>query len=363
MDIYSKAEILAVDDTPMNLDIILETLGEEYEISISPDGKEALEILESFIPDLILLDIMMPDMDGFEVCSILKKDERLKDVPVIFLTALNSPEDVVKGLSLGAVDYVYKPFNPEELRSRVCTHIELKRSKEEIVRQNFEQKELLHVLCHDLANPFTSILGVLNILEDDLPQELDYYFKLLESAANNGSEVINLVRQMRQASEKGLDLETLNLKDILEESINMLQQKITDKKLEVVIHVDSSFQVQAERTSLINSVLNNLMTNAVKFSYTREKIKIDAEDKSGNIVLSIRDYGMGMPEEIVENLFDISKNVSRNGTDGEKGTGFGMPTVKKFMELYGGSLEISSKDEKSSPQDHGSSMVLSFAKS
>ncbi|MBF9014674.1 MULTISPECIES: hybrid sensor histidine kinase/response regulator [unclassified Oceanispirochaeta] len=362
MDIFSKAEILAVDDTPMNLDIILETLDDDYEISISSDGKEALEVLETIIPDLILLDIMMPGMDGFEVCSILKKDERLKDIPVIFLTALNSTEDVVKGLSLGAVDYIYKPFNPEELRSRVRTHIELKRSREEIVRQNFEQKELLHVLCHDLANPFTSILGVLSILEDDLPDELDYYFKLLQSAANNGTEVINLVRQMRQASEKGIDLESLNLKEMLEESISMLRQRITDKKLDVEINVDQSLQVQAEKTSLINSVLNNLMTNAVKFSYSHEKIRIDAEEKGDGIVLSIRDYGMGMPEEIRENMFDISKNISRNGTDGEKGTGFGMPTVKKFMELYGGSLEVSSLDEKSSPRDHGSSMILTFSK-
>ena len=362
MDNYSKAEILAVDDTPMNLDIILETLDDEYEISISSDGKEALEVLETTIPDLILLDIMMPGMDGFEVCSILKKDERLKDIPVIFLTALNSTEDVVKGLSLGAVDYVYKPFNPEELRSRVRTHIELKRSREEIIRQNFEQKELLHVLCHDLANPFTSILGVLSILEDDLPDELDYYFKLLESAANNGTEVINLVRQMRQASEKGIDLESLNLKEMLEESITMLRQRITDKKLDVKMKVDQSLQVQGEKTSLINSVLNNLMTNAIKFSYAGEKIRIAAEEKGNGIVLSIRDYGMGMPEEIRDNLFDISKNISRNGTDGEKGTGFGMPTVKKFMELYGGSLEVSSLDEKSSPQDHGSSMILTFLK-
>jgi CheY-like chemotaxis protein len=354
--------VLAVDDTPSNLDIILETLEDRYEVSVATSGAEALELLEDLVPDLILLDIMMPGMNGYEVCERIKQEEHLKDIPVIFCTALDSTNDIVQGFEKGAVDYVVKPFNPAELSSRVKTHIDLKISKETISVQAAEQKELLHILCHDLANPFTSILGVLNIL-DDLPDEFAEYFDLLRKAALNGVEVIDLVRQIRKAEEKSIELTGIDLDDALVESINMLKDKIEAKNLTIQKDCTAIPKIAAEKTSLVNSVLNNVMTNAIKFSFEKDAILIDADVTNSAVVLTIRDSGIGMPQSLVDDLFDITKMTSRPGTSGEKGTGFGMPLIQKFMHLYGGEITVSSWDETTYPDKHGTAVELTFLKS
>ncbi|QTA88688.1 hybrid sensor histidine kinase/response regulator [Desulfonema magnum] len=349
-----KPFILIVDDVPKNLQIIGNILSSEgYLFTPATNGNQALKIIEKRHPDLILLDIMMPEMDGYEVCKILKNSPRTKDIPVIFLTARTETEDIVRGFESGGVDYITKPFNSTELLARIKTHLE-------ILSISNERKELLHVLCHDLANPFASIVSALEIIKDyDTFKRLKKY---LSTAAGNGLKVIDLVRKIRALEDKkiNLELEPVNLKKAIDESLLMLEQKFAEKHIEIIKNIDPALIVCTEKISLLNSVINNLFTNAIKFSFPDSKIIIGASQADDMVTISIRDFGVGMSQELQKDIFDMKKTTSRIGTGGEVGTGFGMPLVKKFVHTYGGKIEIFSKEEKDDPQDHGTEIRLTL---
>ena len=270
-----KFNILVVDDTETNVTILVEALSSEYEVSVAMDGESALELARQELPDLILLDIMMPGMDGYQVCEVLKEKEQTRGIPVIFLTAKTETEDIVRGFSLGAVDYVAKPFQIPELLARVRTHLELKESRGIILQKSNEQKELLHVLCHDLANPLTGILGVLELLEES-PEDFLEYAPLMRDATVNGIDVITLVREMRALAEKPLKLESFNLAEAVKKSTSMLSIRMQEKRISLQVEFDPQLTVMAERISFINSVMNNILTNALKFSFPESEIVLRA---------------------------------------------------------------------------------------
>ncbi|HEO64647.1 MAG TPA: hybrid sensor histidine kinase/response regulator [Spirochaetes bacterium] len=355
-----KYHILIVDDTSKNIQVLANVLKQKnYQISAAKNGYQAIDIVEETTPDLILLDIMMPEMDGFETCQRLKKDDKTRDIPIIFLTAKNEGDDIIKGFELGAVDYITKPFNSAELLMRVKTHLDLRLSKEIIQRQSNERKELLHVVCHDLVNPMAYIIGILDLAEEDVT-----VFKQMKDrmrmAMTNGINMIAMVREMRALEEGKLhfDLEHIDLKQTLDESTHMFKQKLSKKSLELVIRVDENLYVYAERVSFVNSVLNNIITNAIKFSYPDTKIVIDGKLNNDKAIISIKDSGMGIPEDLLRDLFNINKPTSRPGTDGEQGTGFGMPLVKKFVMAYGGEINVSSIEKTKGITDHGTEVTL-----
>lgn len=362
-----KPIILAVDDTPVNIDILLDSLGEAYDLSIATEGNEALEILERITPDLILLDIMMPGMSGYEVCRKIRQMESMVDVPIIFLTAKSAPADVVKGFDVGAVDYLTKPFNVAELKARVSVHLELRRNRQIILTQNQEQRELLHVLCHDLANPLSNVLNALSLVREETDDRLrNEYADLMEKSVRNGLDVINLVRAMRRLEEKPLELTSVNLRQAVEDSVSLLYHIIASKNIRLSINISRQIHIRAEKTSLVNSVINNLLTNAVKFSYKGGNVALrawydqPADGGSMTVTLQIEDHGIGIPEPILEHVFDVSKATNRDGTEGETGTGFGMPLVSKFMTAYNGDIQVYSQTEDENPDKHGTTVELSF---
>ncbi len=357
-----KQHILIVDDTSKNIQVLANVLKQNnYQISAAKNGYQAIDIVRETSPDLILLDIMMPEMDGFETCQRLKKDSKACDIPIIFLTAKNEGDDVIKGFELGAVDYITKPFNSAELLMRVKTHLDLRLSKEIIQRQSNERKELLHVVCHDLVNPMAYVIGVLDLADNE--KDLSIFKEMkdhMRSAMTNGINMIGMVREIRALEEGKLhfDLEHINLKQTLDESTHMFNHKLSQKALELVIRVDENLYVYAERVSFVNSVLNNIITNAIKFSYPNGKVVIDGKLNSDKAVISIKDSGMGIPEGLLKDLFNINKPTSRPGTDGEQGTGFGMPLVKKFVMAYGGEINVSSIEKTDESVDHGTEVTL-----
>jgi signal transduction histidine kinase len=358
-----KPTILVVDDTPEHLTIAVEFLRTEYRVKVARSGPEALKVARfAPHPDLVLLDIMMPDMDGFEVCKVLKADPDLARIPVIFLTAKSDTEDVIRAFALGAADYVSKPFWLEEFQARVRTHLEIKHAQDVIRRQNEEQREMLHMLCHDLANPFTNIMGVLDVIGDD-PAAFAEYLPLLKASTRNGVEVIELVRLMRALEEKPLPLGRVDLSTVVAESLSMLTSRIREKDVLVDADVPAGIAVLGERVSLGNSVLNNLLTNAIKFSHPGGTVELRAQRVDGTIRITVRDHGVGMPPSLLADLFDVRKVTSRPGTAGERGTGFGMPLVRKLVTTYGGSIEVSSQEEAEGTSDHGTEVrvVLSEA--
>jgi two-component system sensor histidine kinase/response regulator len=357
-----KHTILIVDDVATNLDLLKGLLIDQYNVKVANNGSLALKIAQMIpAPDLILLDVMMPGMDGFQVCEQLKSSPNTQDIPIIFLTAKTETAAIVKGFESGGVDYVTKPFNPPELLARVNTQILIKKQKDLILVQNREQKELLHILCHDLANHFSVIVLGLEMLKTNTRKSENYLDKI-ESASNHGVDLINLVREMRTLQEKTIAIEPLNLYEMLSESVSLLSNRFQQKNVGLDVQINPSTQIIAERRSLVNSVINNLLTNALKFSFENDTVTISATEQDDKVILTVEDHGIGMPAELLAQIFDFTKNTSRIGTNGESGTGFGMSLIKSFVESYGGTIAVQSKDIQKYPDDHGTKIVIHLAK-
>ncbi len=373
--------ILIVDDESSNIQLLGNLLKEEgYQIEFAMNGEQALEWAQLKKFDAILLDVMMPGMDGFTVCERLKKDTNNRDVPVIFLTAKTDPESTLKGFNVGAIDYITKPFQKSELLARVQTHLELnlnrarlqaayqtlehqnrelKEAGERLLQKNSEQKELLHVLCHDLMNPIGLVQSWLEIVEEQ-PDLFSQAKNEMTQATRNAQNIIGLIRKI-QGLEEGkiqLDLTSVDLRDAITESLMLLNHQFTKKEIKPVIIMSEKLHAQAERASLVNSVFNNLLTNAVKYSFPGSQVMIEAQRLEQQAVLSVKDFGMGIPKHLLQDIFEPHKHTTRHGTNGELGTGFGMPLVKKFVTAYGGTIEISSKDQSEYPDDHGTKIKL-----
>ncbi len=232
-------------------------------------------------------------------------------------------------------------------------------ARETIAEKNDQMKELLHILCHDLVHPFANLKAIIDLYEEE-PILMDSLLENIKVSIKNGLGTINLVREMRSLEEKktNLDLKNLNLSSAVQESLSILSHKIKSKNIDIEVEVNESLQVHVEETSFVNSVLNNLLSNAIKFSFHDSRIDIRSGWENGMTYLSIRDYGIGIPPVLIEDMFDISKTTTRHGTEGEKGTGFGMPLVKKFVTAYGGSLVLSSQEKKENVTDHGTEVRL-----
>lgn len=354
------AEILIVDDTLKNIQVLGTILKQQgYKICVAQSGLKAIETAEKLRPDLILLDIMMPEMDGFEVCKRLKSSEKTSYIPVIFLSARDSDEDIMSGFQLGAVDYICKPFNSGELLQRVYTHVELKKSREELEKQNYHNKQLLHVLTHDLANPIGNIISFLDLLGEH-PDSQGEFLKQIRLISNNSLDIIRLTRESMALDEYAnqLTLNSYSLKELVHHSINFLKNTSQKKGVLLKENIAEGVTVNVERVSFINSVLNNLLTNAIKFSKRGDQILISGSQVAQKTVLSVTDNGVGIPDGIKQHLFDLSKPTSRPGTSGEIGTGFGMPLVKKFVEAYGGEIKVDSNDIKHDSERHGTTITI-----
>ena len=358
----AQATLLLVDDSLENLKLLGQLLKKTtYRLVVAQSGKDALEFLEQKPVDLVLLDVMMPGMNGFEVCGILRKNPAYKDMPVLFLTAKADQESINLGLELGGDDYITKPFNGKELLVRVHHHLDRVFAKRQLEQKSQESRELIHVLSHDLANPMASILSFAGLVKED-PQLLAEIFPRIADLAQSSLDLIELIRRMRYLEEKGLEVESVDLAAVLDQVREVNAQKLREKQVQLeTLCPPQGPVVVAEHTSLLHSVLNNLVTNAIKFSNPGGKIDIKVcPCDDGQVTVEISDQGVGMPPVLVEQLFDLSKKTSRVGTAGERGTGFGMPLVKKFMDYYGGRVEVVSKEEKTHPEDHGTQVILYF---
>lgn len=354
--------ILIVDDVATNLDLLRSLLIDKYNVKVAKNGSAAINIAQNSHPDLILLDIMMPGMDGLQVCKQLKSDPNTRDIPIIFLTAKTETDDIVAGFEAGGIDYLTKPFNPHELLARVNTQILIKEQRDLISRRNKEQKEMLHILSHDLGNHFAVIMFGLDLMKMNADRT-EEYIRRIKHATKQGIDVINLVREMRMSEEKSITLEPLNLSEVIGESLLVLGDRFKRKRIHLDIDIADDITILAEKCSLVNSVFNNLLTNALKFSFENSSVNITATERDSTVDFCIEDHGIGMPETLLEDIFDLSKNISRTGTGGEEGTGFGMSLIKSFVESYGGSIAIKSRDIQQYPENHGTKITIHFRKS
>ncbi|SHJ86235.1 His Kinase A (phospho-acceptor) domain-containing protein [Tangfeifania diversioriginum] len=363
MIMKNKDLILIVDDQPNNLKVISSVLGDKYSISVANSGENALKILNKVTPQLILLDIMMPGMNGFEVCEKLKANEGTKEIPVIFLTAKTEISDLVKGFNYGAVDYITKPFNATEVKVRINNHLSLAHAKSQIKAQkkdlqekNRALKKLMNekdkffsIIAHDLKSPFSGLLGMLELMNDEGTELTKEETKkllpaLLKNAENVYALVENLLEWSRlQRNAREVNSEKINPQEVVNEVLGYLEATANQKQITLINEVNENHAVFADRM-MFNTILRNLISNALKFTREGGKITVASETEAdGKVTFSVTDTGIGMDSKTINEVFSIDKNVSTPGTKNEKGTGLGLILCKEFIELQKGEIRIKSK--------------------
>lgn len=370
----NKDLILVVDDQINNLKVISSVLGDTYSLSLAQSGTKALEILKKVKPALILLDIMMPGMNGFEVCEKIKADENTKDIPVIFLTAKTDIEDIVAGFDYGAVDYITKPFNMKELIVRIQNHLNLANAKAEIIRQkneiaeyndqlieaekeltkeNKEKDKFFSIIAHDLNSPLMGLVGYIKLINqkyDDIndTKKRAMLGRLLESAESLQALIANLLEWSRSKRGKiQLKPEMLNLADIANDVVMLLSNQSKEKNIEIINSIDNEFLIFADK-NMLYTILRNLVSNAVKFSYEGGEILLEAGIRANDTVFSVADKGMGIDEDGIKKLFRIDSDYSTLGTNNEQGTGLGLILCKEFVDNHNGSIWVESEKGKGS---------------
>lgn len=354
----SKQVILIVDDQSTNLKILSSVLSKQYSLSLANSGQNALKYLENNIPDLILLDIMMPDMDGYEVCNRIKKIDHIKDIPVVFLTAKTDIEDVVKGFDCGAVDYITKPFNITELLVRVRNHLNMQETRNQLRQANVELKKinqekdrLFSIIAHDLRGPLSgfstlSQLLLAEIRANNLAMIERYAAAMQQSSAVTLELLQNLMEWARsQTGELDFSPGHQSLKSIVESNIALLLNEAERKSIVVNNGIGDDVRVYADK-DMMGVVIRNLISNAIKFSNPGQQVSIAAEKNEKEVVLSVCDNGIGMSETLLGNLFQLDKNVRRPGTAKEPSSGLGMILCKEFIEKQGGLIWVESQENK-----------------
>lgn len=355
MEIKKKIRVLAVDDLPENLKVLGSILVKNgFEISMATNGKQALELAKKFNPDVILLDIMMPDMDGYETCTLIKNEELVQHIPVIFLTAKTESDAMIKGFEVGAVDYVTKPFNSKELLSRVNVHSALKiardqllAQKEELEKLNLTKTKLFSIIGHDLKAPLNSIFGLMQLVDMKVLDEngIKECFESLKTSVSNTSELLNnlLNWSASQISNSQLQLKEINVNDLIEEKIKNLHFYAGEKNITLFANVSPNLTMKTDAQSVM-MVIRNIVKNAIKFTPENGSIKINVDENidSKMIQFSIIDTGVGIPKPAIEKILGAGFYTT-DGTHGEKGTGLGLLLCREYIQKLNGSFQIESE--------------------
>ena len=351
----SDYKILIVDDVMSNV-LLLKILltNEKFQVCTANCGNACIEQARTEHPDLILLDVMMPDMSGFDTAVVMKKDPELKDIPIIFLTALNTPQDLVHGFQVGASDFLTKPFNKEELVMRVMQQISLVAAKRIIEKQNAELKATLNnrdkmysVIAHDLRSPMASIRMVLNlVVQSSSPETVGpELYQLLDQANRESEEVHDLLDNLlkwtkSQTGRLNVVLQDLDLMDIVPGVVEIFEMIAQTKHITLELKKpDTPLKVTADN-DMLKTVLRNFMSNAIKFSPENSTIQIILAADGNFAKVSVKDQGVGISADRIGTIFH--KGDTTYGTGGEEGSGLGLQLCQDFATKNGGSCTVES---------------------
>ena len=359
---HPRTDLLIVDDNQANLRLLADVLSSRsYQIHEALNGPDALRMAQSIRPDLVLLDISMPGMDGYEVCERLKADPATRDIPVIFISALSDIDDVVRGFEAGGVDYITKPFKFREVLARIASQLTLVRQRQEIEalrrhdRQTFEslsrmKSEFIRMATHDLRNPLNVILGAESVLERLTVVEEQQ--PLMDEARQ---AIKDNIEKMRKLVTDMLDLAQLEtswqfkptpvvLADLLEKAVSSYhliagQKGIT---LKLVPLVDDTVVIMD--ANAITRVVDNLIVNALKYTPPGGCVTARARLSAHHAIIQVIDTGVGIPPQDVPRVFDAFYRVKRADNPEVEGTGLGLTIVKAIVERHGGRIEVRSKE-------------------
>ena len=351
----SDYKILIVDDVVSNV-LLLKILltNEKFQVCTASNGNMCIEMAKSEHPDLILLDVMMPDLNGFDTAVILKKDPETQEIPIIFLTALNNPSDLVKGFQVGANDFLTKPFNKEELVMRVMHQIQLVAAKRIIIRQNEELKrtisnrdKMYSVIAHDLRSPMASIRMVLNLAVNVVSKDIvgEEIFGLLDKANRESEETHDLLDNLlkwtkSQTGRLSVVYQELDLDDIVPGVVDIFRMIAEMKKIDLkYIPADEKLIVHADN-DMIKTIIRNFLSNAVKFTPEGKAVEVFYKREGDFARISVRDHGVGIAPERVDTIFRTGETTY--GTGGEEGSGLGLQLCQDFARKNGGDARVES---------------------
>ena len=351
----SDYKILIVDDVVSNV-LLLKILltNEKFQVCTANNGTTCIEMARKEHPDLILLDVMMPDMNGFDTATVLKKEEGTKDIPIIFLTALNTPQDLVHGFQVGASDFLTKPFNKEELVMRVTQQISLVAAKRIIEKQNQELRATLtnrdkmySVIAHDLRSPMASIRMVLNLVVASASPETvgPELYTLLDQANRESEEVHDLLDNLlkwtkSQTGRLTVVKQDLDLNDIIPGVVEIFDAIAYTKRIKLDLKkTDAPLVVNADN-DMLKTVVRNFLSNAIKFSPEDSSIEIIMAPEGDMAKVSVRDHGVGIAADRIGSIFH--KGETTYGTGGEEGSGLGLQLCQDFARKNGGDCTVES---------------------
>jgi two-component system sensor histidine kinase/response regulator len=350
--------ILIVDDRPMNLNVLmgfLENVG--YKVLIAVDGEGAIEQAEYAQPDVILLDVMMPGIDGFETCKRLKANELTHRIPVIFMTALSDVTDKVRGFEVGAVDYVTKPLQQEEVIARVNTHLMIHRQQKQIrylmeqdriqyENLSYMKDQLLSTASHELKNPLASIMLSIDILRRTLPSEdlktLERLNLIQQSAHYMRDLISNLLDMARLETQAEVQRVDVSVKELIKEGLNRQIQFATENGITLVGKLPDYDTVIHCEPFQIDQVIQNLLSNAIKYTPSGRQVEVKTETDEHNVYVEVQDQGIGIPQPDLPYIFDKFYRVRTTEHRAVTGTGLGLSIVREIIRQHHGEIFVDS---------------------
>jgi len=360
------SSILIVDDVPDNLRLLTEILGGQgYRARPVPNGRLALRAVEQDPPDLILLDVDMPGMNGFEVCRALKADDRTRDIPVIFVSALEKTADKVEGFRVGGVDYIGKPYQGEEVLARVRTHLSLRGLQERLEAQNAQlqeqaealaratrrKDEFLASMSHELRTPLNAILGISEVLCEGIYGPMnERQSQAVRAIEESGRHLLDLIDDILDVSKIGagemaLEIGSVVVEEVCLDSLQFIRPMSLKKNLRISFSLDDTVTTLQADERRLKQILVNLLTNAVKFTPEGGAVGLEVvgDAEKGAVHFRVWDTGIGIAKEDIARLgqpfVQLDSSLSREHT----GSGLGLSLVQRLAELHGGSLSIESK--------------------
>jgi signal transduction histidine kinase len=353
LEILRDKKILIVDDIPENLKVLGTLLRKTgVDISIAVNGEKGVEIAKTIVPDLILMDVNMPVLTGYDACKLIKEDPDICDIPLIFLTARDDRDDMINGYNLGAIDYITKPFNHTELIMKLVNYLTLRQRSVELEESNRQLKaadaaknKFVSIISHDLRSPMGGILGLTRILNEDADsltkeEREEFTSSIYQTLRRQYNFMEDLLKWGNmQIGRYELKPDEIDLTMFIENIKELYSSNIMNKEIDFIVDIEKGLAINVD-TTMFNSALTNIVSNCIKFTPQKGVISIKANsDDTDNVHISLKDSGVGMEQVIADHIFDPEHFHTTKGTEMEGGSGLGMVLVGDVIRIHNGSIK------------------------